>query len=324
MKTAAIANFRDFEEALKRHDWTYANSDDHSYWLAGEASMKRIYDMARELVQVDPQKVAMLYDKYGKQAWTFLWETGAGKNWVDSVIRQNKHDHERKKYVADLMAILRKVGNQLGKVVDEGSFEMSHMWDYYVVVKSDDGHKFELVASEWRGGSGAGTTHNQIKFNDKWLRPGEVDLRKVEQAVELKGKEMLEAMRKKAVASELVKVAKEVIGYSHPEEAYVFASELAKVQGVASAVVNDFAKVSLRPDVFSVDIFVYADPEIGGRLTNRLKGAVNKISRQLGVRVDSLWTPRADREITDIGVSGLRDFYRTNPYKVTVICQGDE
>ena len=122
---------------------------------------------------------------------------------------------------------------------------------------------------------------------------------------------------------ELLRVAKELMAFEQPAAAYRFAEALGKVPGVASAVVNDFARVSSGPDTFEVDIHVYADPEIGGRLTNRLKVAVNRLERELGIRVKNLWTPRADREITEIGLSGLRDFYQRNPYKVTVICQGE-
>ena len=128
----------------------------------------------------------------------------------------------------------------------------------------------------------------------------------------------------KSVAHEVLNVAKEVMAYSQPKESYAFAAELGKVPGVVQAVVDDFAKVSSGPDLFKVYILVYADPEIGGRLTNRLKGAVNKISRALSIKVWEFWTPRADRDIADVGVSYLRDFYRTNAYKVTIICHGEE
>lgn len=124
-------------------------------------------------------------------------------------------------------------------------------------------------------------------------------------------------------ASEVLKIAKELVA-SRPAKADIFASLLAKVRGVANAGVNDFFKVSSNPDQFEVDIFVYADPQVGGRLTNLLKSAVGKAAASVGVRVTGFWTPRADRSVADIGIGGLVDFYRENPYKVTIICQGDE
>ena len=52
---------KDLERCLQRHDWTYQYSDDHRYWVAGEASARRI----QELMEIVPEKVGRaLFKKY--------------------------------------------------------------------------------------------------------------------------------------------------------------------------------------------------------------------------------------------------------------------
>lgn len=111
---------------------------------------------------------------------------------------------------------------------------------------------------------------------------------------------------------------------SRPEKAYLFATEISKVRGVASVTVNDWAVVSSNPTVYDVDVLIYIDPMIGGAITNTLKAGVNRVSKQVGVRLKEFWSPRADRSVADIGWDGLRGFYARNPYKVSIFCTGEE
>lgn len=128
-----------------------------------------------------------------------------------------------------------------------------------------------------------------------------------------------------AWASEVLKIAKELVS-SRPAKADMFATMLGKVQGVKSAVVNDFAVVSHTNDgvpIYEVDVHVYVDPVVGGTLTNTLKAATKRTAQMVGVILRDFWTPRADRSVADIGIGGLVNFYRENPYKVIVTCEGD-
>ena len=124
-------------------------------------------------------------------------------------------------------------------------------------------------------------------------------------------------------ASELVKIAKSLVA-GRPEEAYVFATKMADVAGVDSAVVNDFVVVSHNPTIFEVDIHVYVNPEIGGVMTNRLRARGDGIARAMGIRMVAFFSPRADKRIDEVGMAALQKFYTENPYKVTVACRGDE
>ena len=49
------------EELLKRHDWYYAFSDDHRYWVSGEAASKRIKAKRNE---VGEDVFKRLWDQY--------------------------------------------------------------------------------------------------------------------------------------------------------------------------------------------------------------------------------------------------------------------
>lgn len=125
-------------------------------------------------------------------------------------------------------------------------------------------------------------------------------------------------------AKQLVKMAKYLMSFNTPTKALMFIQELGKVPGVTSAVVNDYFKVSSNPDIFNVSVFVYADPATGGKLTNRLKVALNKAERATGVNVDKFWPPRADRDVVySWGTADLVSFYRQNPYKITIFCRGE-
>ena len=92
---------------------------------------------------------------------------------------------------------------------------------------------------------------------------------------------------------------------------------LGRVPGVARAAVNDWAPMS--EGVYEVDFHVYADPRLGGRLTQKLKSQVGKLDRTEGVEVRAFWPPRSDRPISEVGWMGLKEFYERNPYKVTLV-----
>lgn len=52
------------ENRLKTMDWFYSMSDDHRYWVAGEAKMKEIDNLMGSLKLIDPDRVTTLYNKY--------------------------------------------------------------------------------------------------------------------------------------------------------------------------------------------------------------------------------------------------------------------
>ena len=52
-------------EALKSHDWHYAMSDDHSYYVRGQASWKQIKKMMREME--DSDRAEELFRKYAPE-----------------------------------------------------------------------------------------------------------------------------------------------------------------------------------------------------------------------------------------------------------------
>ncbi len=56
---AAVA---DYEAALKKHDWTYDYSDDHSVWKRGQAEQKRLEALQS---RIDPTKE--IWNKYAKR-----------------------------------------------------------------------------------------------------------------------------------------------------------------------------------------------------------------------------------------------------------------
>ena len=51
---ATIKQLTEFEALCRLHDWTYAYSDDHRYWVAGEQSIKHIR-AAQDRLENDPQ-----------------------------------------------------------------------------------------------------------------------------------------------------------------------------------------------------------------------------------------------------------------------------
>lgn len=51
---------QEFYDLCARHDWYYAYSDDHRYWVAGEAS----WDRLKRLAATDPALQAIL------EAWS--------------------------------------------------------------------------------------------------------------------------------------------------------------------------------------------------------------------------------------------------------------
>lgn len=61
--TAGLLNA--YEQKCKTHDWYYAYSDDHSYWMAGEKSIKELIELGKTLddlgQSVHRQKI---YNKY--------------------------------------------------------------------------------------------------------------------------------------------------------------------------------------------------------------------------------------------------------------------
>lgn len=57
-------NWELLENRLKTMDWFYSMSDDHRYWVAGEAKMKEIDNLMGSLKLIDPDRVTTLYNKY--------------------------------------------------------------------------------------------------------------------------------------------------------------------------------------------------------------------------------------------------------------------
>lgn len=130
---------------------------------------------------------------------------------------------------------------------------------------------------------------------------------------------------KEMVMTKTDKIADRIAGIDPlPVRAYRFAEELAKMRGVDTAVVNDFARVSSNPTVYDVDIFVYVDPEFGGTLTNTIKAMASRIQGTMNVSLKGFWTPRSDRNVSEIGIRGLKEFYRRNPYRISIYCAVEE
>ena len=111
---------------------------------------------------------------------------------------------------------------------------------------------------------------------------------------------------------------------TRPNGAYHFANEMKRIKGVDSVDVNDFAKLSSNPDVYEVDVFVYVDPAVGGRMTRTLQARAKQIAKKLNVDLESFWSPRGDRTMNEIGTTALRRFYENNPYKITLTVFGDD
>jgi len=58
--------FYHFERELKRHDWTYAYSDDHNVWRRGESHFDLIKKLMKKCESIDSKRTTELYDKYKK------------------------------------------------------------------------------------------------------------------------------------------------------------------------------------------------------------------------------------------------------------------
>lgn len=110
---------------------------------------------------------------------------------------------------------------------------------------------------------------------------------------------------------------------TRPLAAANFASEMSRIKGVSESMVNDSAKLSSNPDVYEVDIFVYVDPNIGGRMTRTLQAKAKRLAKKLDVGLDSFWSPRSDQTMNEVGVEALRRFYERNPYKITLTVFGE-
>ena len=119
------------------------------------------------------------------------------------------------------------------------------------------------------------------------------------------------------------RIARSVLAWEdeeRPEHLQMFDKLAAAIVGnqrglVVDAVVNDSAKLSSDPDHYEADIFIFVNPQEGGRYSNRLKAVTEKLARMMDMSFVSLWTPRADR---NRGTGDLAEFYRRNPYKLTV------
>lgn len=154
-------SFSDFERALKSHDWTYSNSDDHSYWLRGEQQRKELEQMARELVEVDPARVESLYNKYGRLGWGRGWKDVSADIWLN----MNRHDGEMMAYRKTLEGEMRKFGRLLGQVV-KGEWKDAG-WageppEFRLWVRDNDGSEWNVVLSGSRGRSLVGIFKNSL------------------------------------------------------------------------------------------------------------------------------------------------------------------
>jgi hypothetical protein len=127
-------------------------------------------------------------------------------------------------------------------------------------------------------------------------------------------------MNRQAVAQELVKVAK-LLSAGVPSASYQLAEELKRVPGVADAVVNDFVRVS--EGAYDVDIHIYGDPMIGGKLTMRLNQHLPALLRKFNLELEGKYSPRQDRTMRGIGQSALMRFYQEHPWKISVIDHSD-
>jgi len=53
-----------FEACLKVHDWYFAMSDDHRYWIAGIAQRNHLDECVKRLNDVDASRKDALLEKY--------------------------------------------------------------------------------------------------------------------------------------------------------------------------------------------------------------------------------------------------------------------
>lgn len=60
------SDWKNFENLLKKHDWTYQRSDDKKVYQKGKASKKQIDALYDMLKVVDKAKTEKLYRKYAK------------------------------------------------------------------------------------------------------------------------------------------------------------------------------------------------------------------------------------------------------------------
>ena len=141
-RIVVAASFSEFETMLRRHDWTYAMSDDHRYWVSGEAAMKKINQMARELVKIDPQRTAALYNKYGREGWGREWKDVGPDTWID----MNKRDSEIAAYHRALESALKKFGRSLGKVVSGKWWtgDIRYPANYLLIVQDSRGSEIQI------------------------------------------------------------------------------------------------------------------------------------------------------------------------------------
>ena len=58
--------FEAFEEALKKHDWFYQFSDDHSVWQAGSAAAMQLAKLRAAASKIDKERADELYSQYEK------------------------------------------------------------------------------------------------------------------------------------------------------------------------------------------------------------------------------------------------------------------
>lgn len=146
--------FAEFEKALKDHDWTYAYSDDHSYWVRGEAEMKEITEMAQELVLVDPKRVEAIYAKAAKEAYGKEFDLSTAKEWVKGVIRNN----QIKTYRNALAKEVAKLSHVLGRTIEThwtGGMNAEPP-SFWAKGRTSDGEEYSVGMFVRRPGTGFG------------------------------------------------------------------------------------------------------------------------------------------------------------------------
>ena len=151
-KMAVAVSFGEFENALRRFDWTYTYSDDHSSWLRGEAQSKRIKEMAMELVLVDADKTVALYNKYARAAWGSEWKDIDASIWMD----EHKYKADMKAYYNKLEQAVKLVSRMYGRLVSTRWSNLGFIGipdQLSVEVRDDQGERWVLVMSGWQGGT---------------------------------------------------------------------------------------------------------------------------------------------------------------------------
>jgi hypothetical protein len=63
-----IDGFARLEDLLSNFDWYYAMSDDHRYYLSGEASHREVNELVKELVNTDRHRVRNILLKYSERS----------------------------------------------------------------------------------------------------------------------------------------------------------------------------------------------------------------------------------------------------------------